>query len=224
MDITTTTARRISITAWVMAAFGTVAGELHALARINSHPGDLESPLTRAWAVPAMDAIRPLLDWGDPYYVYWTYGKIWAPICLAFFAAAFLVYTRRRPAGLEKRAWQVQLAAYALLTISVVGDYFTPWTDQFFIVGVVALLAIGLRGTGARHLPAAARVPPAAHRVGADRLPAVLHGDHHGHFHGQRATAADVGLGDGRAPCRTPGGTLARSCLRGGPLAPPQPT
>ena len=146
MDITTTTARRISITAWVMAAFGTVAGELHALARINSHPGDLESPLTRAWAVPAMDAIRPLLDWGDPIYVYWTYGKIWAPICLAFSAAAFLVYTRRQPAGLQKWAWQVQLAAYALLTISVVGDYFTPWTDQFFIVGLVAFLAIGLAG------------------------------------------------------------------------------
>ena len=42
-EITPTAARRISIAAWVMAAFGTVAGELHALSRINSHPEDLEA-------------------------------------------------------------------------------------------------------------------------------------------------------------------------------------
>ena len=42
-DITPAMARRISLAAWAMAAFGTVAGELHALARINSHPDDLAS-------------------------------------------------------------------------------------------------------------------------------------------------------------------------------------
>jgi hypothetical protein len=145
-NITSTMARRISLAAWTMAAFGTVAGELHALARINSHPDDLAYPLTRAWAVPAMDAVRPLLDWSDPYFVYWTYGKIWLPVCLAFAAAAYLVYRRRQPEGAEKWAWRVQLAAYAILTLSVAGDYYTPWTDQFFGAGLVALALIALGG------------------------------------------------------------------------------
>jgi len=147
IDITPAMARRISLAAWVMAAFGTVAGELHALARINSHPGDLASGLTRAWAVPAMSAVRPLLDWGDPYFVYWTYGKIWLPICLAFTTAAYLVYRRRRLVGrVEKWAWRAQLAAYATLVVSVTGDYYTPWTDQFFLVGLAALLLIAFGG------------------------------------------------------------------------------
>ncbi|TCC54423.1 hypothetical protein E0H73_38920 [Kribbella pittospori] len=145
-DLTPATARRISVAAWAMAAFGTVAGELHALARINSHPGDLELPLTRAWAVPAIGALRPLLDWADPYYVYWTYGKIWLPICLAFAAAAYLVYRRRQPQGVEKWLWRIQLAAYALLTLSVAGDYYTPWTEQMFVVGLVAFALIGVGG------------------------------------------------------------------------------
>ena len=95
------------------------AGQLHALSRFNDHPDDLEYPLTGAWAVPAMDAVRPLLDWADPTYVYWTYGKIWLPICLAFTAAAYLVYRRRRPQGAERAAWRVQLAAYA---VGAIGD------------------------------------------------------------------------------------------------------
>jgi len=147
IDISPATARRISLAAWVMAAFGTVAGELHALARINSHPEDLASGLTSAWAVPAMSAVRPLLDWGDPYFVYWTYGKIWLPICLAFTAAAYLVYRRRpRLSRSEKWAWRVQLTAYSALVLSVTGDYYTPWTDQFFVAGLGALLLIAFGG------------------------------------------------------------------------------
>ena len=50
MDITPTTARRISRLAWAMAAFGTVVGQVHALARAQAHPGDFEeAPLARAW-------------------------------------------------------------------------------------------------------------------------------------------------------------------------------
>jgi len=146
IEVTPTAARRISIAAWVMAAFGTVAGQLHALSRINSHPEDLEYPLTRAWAVPAMDALRPLLDWADPTFVYWTYGKIWLPICLAFTAAAYLVYRRRCPQGAEKWAWRAQLAAYVLLTVSVTGDYYTRWTEQFFVFGLLGFAVIAFGG------------------------------------------------------------------------------
>ena len=147
MDITTTTARRISITAWVMAAFGTVAGELHALARINSHPGDLEEGVPGVWTtLLEWDAVRPLLDWSDPYFVYWTYGKIWLPIFLTLTVAAWVVYRRRRPLGAEQLAWRIQLAAYAVATVSVAGDYYTVWTDVFFVIGLVPMLVMGLVG------------------------------------------------------------------------------
>ena len=32
------------------------------------------------------------------------------------------------------------------MTVSVFGDYFTPWMDQMFVVGIAAMLVIGLGG------------------------------------------------------------------------------
>ena len=147
MEFSPSAARIISKVAWVTAAVGTVVGQVHALARFQAHPGDFEeSPLSRAWGEPAIRAIAPLLDWSDPWTVYVTYGKIWLPVCLAFTAAAYLVYRRRSPKGAERRLWQVTLAAYVTMTLSVLGDYFTPWMDQMFIVGIAAMLIIGFGG------------------------------------------------------------------------------
>lgn len=148
-EITPSHARRISQFAWVMAAVGTVVGQIHALARAQAHPNDFdESPLFRAWGEPAIRALRPLLDWSDPWTVYVTYGKIWTPVCVAFTAAAYLVYRRRRPEGAERRLWQAALAAYAVMTLSIFGDYFTPWMEQMFILGIGAMLVIGVGGIG----------------------------------------------------------------------------
>jgi hypothetical protein len=146
MDVSTTTARRMSRLTWGVAAFATVAGQVHALSRIADHPEDLESPLTRAWAVPAMDALSPLLDWGDPTYVYWTYGKIWLPIFLTMTVASWIVHRRRRPLGAERLAWRILLGAYAVATVAVAGDYYTPWTEVFFVLGLVPMLVIGVVG------------------------------------------------------------------------------
>ncbi|WP_353828685.1 hypothetical protein [Agromyces sp. SYSU T0242] len=139
-------ARAIAVIAWVMAALGTVAGQLHALARVAAHPEDLESPLVAAWAPPAIAALRPILDWSDPTFVYWTYGKIWLPVCVAFLAAAVLAYRARGPVGGERALWRVQLGAYGLLAIALAGDYYTPWTDVFFLVGLAAFLVVGVGG------------------------------------------------------------------------------
>ena len=149
MEITPSAARRINQFAWAMAVVGTLVGQVHALARFQAHPHDLEeSPLTREWAEPAIRVLRPLLDWSDEWTVYVTYGKIWTPVCAAFTAAAYLVYQRRRPEGVERRLWQVALGAYAAMTLSVFGDYFTPWVDQMFILGIFAMLVIGFGGIG----------------------------------------------------------------------------
>lgn len=147
MQASPTTQRRIVAFGWAMAAFGTVFGQLHALSRIASHPEDLEYPLTRAWAVPAMDLFRPLLDWGDPIFVYWTFGKMWFPVFVALTLTAFLVHQSRRPAGFEKLAWRVMLTGLLIATVSVFGDYYTPWTDEFFVVGLPGLLLTGLGST-----------------------------------------------------------------------------
>lgn len=147
MGSTSAGARVITRFAWAMAALGTVAGQLHALARARAHPQDfVEAPLARAWGEPAIRALRPLLDWSDPWTVYVTYGKVWIPVCVAVTAAAMLVYRLRQPSGAERRLWQLALVGYAVLTLSVCGDYLTPWMDQSFVLGIAAMLIIGIGG------------------------------------------------------------------------------
>jgi hypothetical protein len=134
---------------WVMAIVATVVGELHALARHATADGkaDLDLPLTRAWAVPAARALRPLLDWSDPDTVYVTYGKIWLPVFAAFTACAFVVRAHRHPHGFEKWAWRVALAGYVIATLSVLGDYWTPWLDQSFVALTIPGLLLTLIGS-----------------------------------------------------------------------------
>lgn len=139
-------ARTVAIIAWIGAVVGSIGGQLHALARVAAHPEDLESPLVAAWTVPVGDALAALLTWAEPTFVYWTYGKIWLPVCLAFLAAAVLAYRVRRPERAERVLWRVQLGAYGLLALAVAGDYYTPWTDTFFLVGLAAFAIIGIGG------------------------------------------------------------------------------
>lgn len=140
--------RLVAKFALYMAILGTVVGELHALARIETSPEDLELPLTRAWAVPAAKVLRPLLAWADPDTVYLTYGKIWFPVFAAFTLAAFVVYQNRRPAGFEKWAWRVALTGYVIATASVIGEYYTPYLDESFLfVALPGLLLTALGST-----------------------------------------------------------------------------
>ena len=121
--------RRIGRVAWVMAWFGLVMGQFHAMARHQTEDGssDLDSDLVRAWSDPARDLFAPLLDWGSPDTVYLTYGKLWLPVFVAFTLCAFVVRRRRSPVGLEKWAWRVALFAYVAACCSVALEYWTQW-------------------------------------------------------------------------------------------------
>jgi hypothetical protein len=136
------TQRRIGRFSWVMAWVGLVVGQMHALARFATEDGkeDLELPLTAAWAEPAADMLRPLLDWADPDIVYITYGKIWFPVFVAFTMCAMVVYRRRQPVRVEKWAWRVAITSYALASVAVFLDYWTQWTGHYNGDGIEGVL------------------------------------------------------------------------------------
>ena len=141
---------RIGRFAWVMAWFGLVAGQLHALARHQTVDGrnDLDSWTTRVWSDPARAALKPLLDWGNPDLVYLTYGKIWLPVFVAFTLCAFVVHRRRQPRGFERWAWRLVLFGYVWACLAVFGDYWLQWGPTSreplltitFVFGLPALL------------------------------------------------------------------------------------
>ena len=137
--------RRIGRFAWVMAWFGLVMGQFHAMARHQTADGrsDLDSGLVRAWSDPARDLFSPLLDWGSPDTVYLTYGKLWLPVFVAFTLCAFVVRRRRSPVGVEKWAWRIALFAYAGACCSVALEYWTQWgamNDDFLDLVFLASL------------------------------------------------------------------------------------
>lgn len=136
--------RAIYRVGFVLTCLGTVLGQLHALARFSTPEGreDLELPLTRAWAEPAAQLLRPLLDWADPFTVYVAYGRMWVPVFAAAALCGLVVYWRRCPSGNERIAWWLTLGSLGLVTLIVAGEYFTPWLEQFFMIGVPCMLAL----------------------------------------------------------------------------------
>ena len=121
--------RQLGRFAWLMAWAGLVVGQLHALSRFRTEDGksDLDLPLTGAWAEPAIDALMPLLDWASADTVYYTYGKLWLPVFVAFTLGAFVVHRRRDPQGKERWAWRFALTGYVGACISVAAEYWTQW-------------------------------------------------------------------------------------------------
>jgi hypothetical protein len=132
--------------AWYAAWLSVPLSVIHALSRFATADGrsDLDAAVVRWWAEPAAHHLRVLLDWSDPDTVYRTYGKVWFPLMLAGFAAAVMVRRRSSPHGLERVAWPLTLTGFAGLTLSVLGDYFTPWIDESFAIGIPAMLLMML--------------------------------------------------------------------------------
>jgi hypothetical protein len=136
--------RLIGRCAWLAAWVGLVVGQLHALSRHATVAGaeDLELPATAAWAVPATDALSPLLGWGDADLVYVTYGKIWFPVFLAFTLCALVIYQRRRPGLWETWVWRLALTGYLLACTGVFLEYWTQWTGNYNVLFEVGWIVI----------------------------------------------------------------------------------
>jgi hypothetical protein len=142
--------RVVGIAAWTAAWVGLVLAPIHALSRFATADGagDLESPVVRAWAEPAARLLRPLLSWSDVDTVYTAYGRIWLPLLLVATMSAFVVRRGRQPRGAERWGWRIALAGYVVATLSIIGDYYTPWMDQSFLfVGIPASLTSVLGST-----------------------------------------------------------------------------
>lgn len=141
--------QRIGRAALVAATAGTVLAPIHALSRFATEDGreDLESGIVRAWAEPAADRLRPLLDWASADTVYTTYGKLYAPILLTALLCAFTVRRHRTPTGAEKWGWRVMLTGLVGALVGVTGSHWTPLLDEFFVVALPFLLVSLIGGT-----------------------------------------------------------------------------
>jgi hypothetical protein len=200
--------RLIGRCAWVAAWVGLVVGQLHALSRFATTEGveDLALPATAAWAVPAAEALSPLLGWGDADLVYVTHGKIWFPLFLAFTLCAFVIYKQRRPGLWETWIWRAALTGYVLVCAGVFLDYWTQWTGNYnmlFQLGwIVTVPGLLLTMVGSTVLGITLLV-----RGSAPRLPALLLAlaiplalvDLASHLPGQCGAPGDVRLRDPRA-------------------------
>jgi hypothetical protein len=136
--------------AWVGAWAGLVLAPIHALSRFATAAGaeDLQSPVVRAWAEPAARLLRPLLSWSDVDTVYVTFGRVWFPLILVAAVCAVIIRRGRVPRGLERWCWVLTLTGYVLATLSVAGDYYTPWMDQSFAyIGIPGILLSVLAST-----------------------------------------------------------------------------
>ncbi len=188
LHVSPRTEQRIGRAAWALAWFGLVAGQLHAMAR-HATPegqGDFESaPLTKVWSVPLSDVLSPLLDWSDVYTVYRVYGLLWIPVYAAYTLCAFVVRSHRRPAGFERWGWRLLLASYVVMTLSIVGAYAGPWTDQSFAALGIPSAVLGLVGAPMLGIslvpraPARARGGRAGVRAGQRTNFGVSGGSHH---------------------------------------------
>jgi len=202
--------RVVGRSAWVAAWIGLVLAPIHALSRFATEAGrsDLDSPVARAWAEPAADLLRPLLSWSDTDTVYVTYGRIWLPLLLVATVCAFVVRRERRPHGIERWGWWIALTGYVAATLSVFGDYFTPWMDQSFAyLGIPGILTSVLGSTvlGIALLRRRFR-PPATAWLLAAWLPLLF------------ALSSVIALGAGLLPMLWAWGIAGRSLARpGGP-------
>ena len=195
-----TAARRAGLAVVVMAGLSLAMAPLNALARMRTDDGrsDFDNPLAHWWADPAMQTLRPLVDWSGPDTVYETYGKFYVFALLAVLACATAV-RRRRPSTLrfsERWGWRLTLTSYVLMTVSLFVTYWIANLDLVFLAVTLPVAAAQHhRRDDARYRVGPERLPATSDRMGAGPIVPVLAGTGHPVDTGPGDVADDARLG-----------------------------
>lgn len=102
--------------------------------RTQDGAGELSASWVSAWSVPLQNHLSGVFTWASPETVYSTYGKLFV---VAFAGVVCAVLALRRidtsTGWLSRWAPRVALTAFGLGAVGVVGEYWTPWTEEAFI-------------------------------------------------------------------------------------------
>lgn len=114
--------------------------------RTEDGAGEPQAPWVRAWSEPLLNTFDGAFTWASAETVYLTYGKVYV---IALVGVLCAVVALRRvdtsESWLSRWAPRVALLAFGLMTVGVVGEYWTPWTDEVFLfVSVPSLLLVVL--------------------------------------------------------------------------------
>lgn len=114
--------------------------------RTEDGAGEPQAPWVRAWSEPLQNTFDGAFTWASADTVYLTYGKVYV-IALVAILCAVVALNRVDTSGSRLSRWapRVALGAFGLMTVGVVGEYWTPWTDKVFMfVSVPSLLLVVL--------------------------------------------------------------------------------
>lgn len=104
----------------------------------------LDASWVASWSGWFVDALPGAFSWAAPQTVYVTYGKV---AVLAFVGILCALVALRRAdvsaSRLSRWAPRCGLVAFGLALLGMVGEYWTPWTDQsFMLLSVPAVLLV----------------------------------------------------------------------------------
>lgn len=105
-----------------------------------------EATWVATWSEPLQEHLDGAFTWASADTVYLTYGKVYV-VALVGVLCAVVALRRVDSSGSRLSRWapRVALGAFGLMTVGVVGEYWTPWTDEVFMfISVPSLLLVVL--------------------------------------------------------------------------------
>lgn len=156
--------RTLLVVAVLAGALGLIYAPFHAAAYLATEDG-ADSQGAVPWVGPFRDIAGSALTFDAPYEVYKTYGKILFLVFVGYLAGTIALHRLQASAGnrLERMGFRVLMVTQPIMIVGAAAEYWTPYTDEVFVIVVPTLLATmvgyALFGLGARR---AGRIPQGA--------------------------------------------------------------
>lgn len=99
------------------------------------------------WAEAAFEAVPAIWDWSGSHDVYLWFGRVFAvALVLMLIPGAVALHSRQRGRAARFERWSFRAFALAatLLSLGVILEYYTPFTDQVFLAVALPGLALTL--------------------------------------------------------------------------------